>query len=146
MNIVIRSVQNQKELDDMYNQRWLVLREPLNMDKGTEKDQYDDISFHLVAICNHQVIASARLRELSETVGSIAYVAVNPEFQSQGIGTKLLEKLLEEAQSQNFKHLRLMARLNALNFYKRIGFFEQGSIFSYLGIPHVFMYIDAPFL
>lgn len=30
-NIEIRPVQNQQELDDMYEQRWLVLRAPLEM-------------------------------------------------------------------------------------------------------------------
>jgi ribosomal protein S18 acetylase RimI-like enzyme len=146
INIAIHTVQNQKELDDMYYQRWLVLREPLGMARGTEKDKYDDSAFYLVAIYNDQVIGSARLRELSESVGSIAYVAVIPKFQKQGIGTKLIKKLIEQAQKKNLMQLKLMVRLNTLGFYKRLGFMEQGIAFNYLDIPHIFMYLDAPFL
>lgn len=144
-NIEIRPVQNKQELDDMYYQRWLVLRSPLKMARGTEKDKYDDNAFHLVAMCNKRVIGSARLRNLSPELGSIAYVAVIPEFQNQGIGTKLIEKLIEKAQEQKLKRLRLMTRLNAFSFYKRLGFVEQGVSFDYLDIPHIFMYMDTFF-
>jgi predicted GNAT family N-acyltransferase len=146
LNIEVRSVQNKQELEALYYQRWLVLRSPLNMGKGTEKDQHDDSAFHLVAISNDQVIGSARLRELSTDLASIAYVAVTSEFQNQGIGTKLIKKLIEKAQEKNFKSLRLMSRLQALGFYKRLGFVEQGVSFNYLDIPHIFMYANTPFL
>ncbi len=139
LNIEVRPIQNQKELDDMYYQRWLVLRAPVGMDRGTEKDKYDDSAFHLVAVCNGNVIGSARLRELSEELGSIAYVSVLPEFRNQGIGTKLIEALIEKAKRKNLKRLRLMARISASGFYKRLGFFEMGDPFDYLDIPHIFM-------
>ena len=45
-NIEIRLVQNQQELDDMYEQCWLVLRSPLKMLIGTEKDKHGDSAFH----------------------------------------------------------------------------------------------------
>lgn len=61
INLEIRPVQNKQELDDMYEQRWLVLRVPLEMDRGTEKDKYDDSAFHLFAICNNQVIRANQL-------------------------------------------------------------------------------------
>jgi ribosomal protein S18 acetylase RimI-like enzyme len=142
LNVEVRSIQNQKELDDMYYQRWLVLRAPLGMDRGTEKDKYDDSSFHLVALCNSKVIGSARLRELSPELGSITYVAVLPEFQKQGIGTKLIETLIEKAQEKNLKTLRVMARMNALGFYKKLGFLERGEPRTHLDIPHLFMYLE----
>jgi ribosomal protein S18 acetylase RimI-like enzyme len=143
-NVEVRPIKNEKELDDMYYQRWLVLRAPLGMDRGTEKDKHEDSAFHLVAVCKEQVIGSARLRELSTELGSIAYVAVLPEFQNQGIGTKLLEKLIEKAKERNFKTLRLMTRLSAMGFYKKLGFLEQGIPFDYLGVPHIFMFLICP--
>ncbi len=126
----------------MYYQRWSVLRAPLGMDRGTEKDKYDSSSFHLVAVCNDRIVGSARLRELSEELGSIAYVAVLPEFHQQGIGTKLIEKLIEKSQEKNLKNLKLMARMSALGFYKRLGFSERGEPFEFLEIPHIFMYLN----
>ncbi len=137
--IEVRPIQNKQELDEMYYQRWLVLRAPLGMDRGTEKDKYDDRAFHVVAVCHDKVIGSARLRELSEELGSIAYVSVLPEFQNQGIGTKLIQELIEAGRKKNLKRLRLMTRINALGFYKKLGFSETGKPFVYLDIPHIFM-------
>ncbi|NEO29086.1 MAG: GNAT family N-acetyltransferase [Symploca sp. SIO3C6] len=143
-NIDIRPIQSKRELDDMYYQRWLVLRAPLGMDRGSEKDKHDYSAFHLVAVCEEKIIGSARLRQLSAQLGSIAYVAVLSEFRSQGLGTKLIKKLMEQAQEKNLKSLRLMARSNTLGFYHRIGFLEKGEPFNFLGIPHIFMYANLP--
>lgn len=139
LKIEVRPVQNQTELDDMYYQRWLVLRAPLGMDRGTEKDKYEDSAFHLVAVCDDKIIGSARLRELPEAIGSIAYVAVLTEFRNQGIGRKLIDKLIENAKQKNLKSLRLRSRISALEFYKKLGFSEQGEPYDYLGIPHILM-------
>lgn len=141
LNVEVRPIQSEQEFDEMYYQRWLVLREPLGMERGTEKDKYDGSAFHVVAICNDKVIGSARLRQLSPELGSIAYVAVLPEFQNQGIGTKLIETLIETAKAQKLKSLRLMTRLGASGFYKRLGFSPQGDSFDYLGIEHIFMFL-----
>ena len=143
LKIEVRPVKTKKELDEMYYLRWLVLRSPLGMERGTEKDKHDDSAFHLVALCNDKVIGSARLRKLSPELGSIAYVAVLPEFQNQGIGTKLIEQLIEKAKEQKLQTLRLMTRLSALEFYKRLGFSAQGTPFDYLGIPHLFMFLTC---
>lgn len=138
--VEIRPVKNEQELNEMFYQRWLVLRAPLAMPEGTEKDLYEDSAFHLVALGDRQIIGSARLRLLSPEIGSIAYVAVLPEFRNQGIGTSLMEKLIFIATEKNLQTLRLMARKDAINFYKRLGFVTEGEFFDYLDIPHIFMY------
>lgn len=129
-----------EELNDMFYQRWLVLRAPLAMPLGTEKDLYEDSAFHIVALNGTQIIGSARLRLLSPELGSIAYVAVLPEFRNQGIGSQLVRKSLLIAQQKNLSAVRLMSRTNAINFYERLGFVSQGKVFEYLGLSHVFMY------
>ena len=135
----IRLIQSQNEKEEMYYQRWLVLRSPINMPRGTEKDEYDDTALHLIVVLNHQIIGSARLRELSTNLGSISYVSVLAKFQSQGVGTALVKRLIKIAQEKHFKSLRVMTRINALRFYRRIGFLETGEPFNFLGIPHQFM-------
>ena len=45
--IEMRPVKTKKELDEIYSVRWLVLRAPLGMERGTEKDKHDDSAFHL---------------------------------------------------------------------------------------------------
>ncbi|MEG3895503.1 MULTISPECIES: GNAT family N-acetyltransferase [unclassified Microcoleus] len=138
----IHPVKNQQELEEMFYQRWLVLRSPLGMEIGSERDNHEDGALHLIAMCDRKIIASARLRELSPKLGSISYVAVLPEFQNQGIGTKLIENLIAKAQEKNLKAVRLMSRINAIKFYQRLGFSEQDKPFDFLGIPHIFMQLE----
>ncbi len=137
-------IQNKQEKEAMYYQRWLVLRAPINMERGTEKDKYDDHALHLIAVCDRQIIGSARLREISTDLGSISYVAVLPEFQSQGVGTALIKKFIEIAKQKQLLSLRIMSRISASKFYKRIGFIETGQSFEFLGIPHQFMHLNLP--
>ncbi|UNU24575.1 GNAT family N-acetyltransferase [Microcoleus vaginatus] len=138
----IHPVKNQQELEEMFYQRWLVLRSPLGMEIGSERDNHEDGALHLIAMCDRKIIGSARLRELSPKLGSISYVAVLPEFQNQGIGTKLIKNLIAKAQQKNLKTLRLMSRLNAIKFYQKLGFSEQKNPFEYLGISHIFMQLE----
>lgn len=140
--IDIREVSNQQELAEMFDQRWLVLRSPLGMEKGSEKDSHEEGALHLIAACDDKIIGSARLRESSPRLGNISYVAVLPEFQNQGIGTKLIENLIVKAQAKKIKTLRLKSRINAIKFYQKIGFIEQGNQMDFLGIPHVFMELE----
>jgi ribosomal protein S18 acetylase RimI-like enzyme len=141
-NLDIRPVKNKQELEEIFYQRWLVLRSPLGMERGSEKDSHEDTALHIIVMCDRQIIASARLRELSPELGSISYVAVLPEFQNQGIGTKLIQNLITKAQDNNLKTLRLMSRINAIRFYHKLGFSEQDNPFDFLGIPHVFMQLE----
>jgi len=138
-------IQNQQQKEEMYYQRWLVLRAPINMERGTETDKYDTDALHFIAVNNQKIIASARLREMSKELGSIAYVAVLPEFQSQGVGTALIKKIIEIAEKKYLKSLRVMSRINASKFYQRIGFQETGQPFEFLGIPHQFMKLNLPY-
>jgi ribosomal protein S18 acetylase RimI-like enzyme len=142
LQLDIREVNNQQELAEMFDQRWLGLRSPLGIEKGSERDNHEDGAVHLIAMCDRKIIASARLRELSPGLGNISYVAVLPEFQNQGIGTKLIENLIVKAQEKNLKAVRLMSRINAIKFYQRIGFTEQDNPFDFLGIPHIFMQLE----
>lgn len=141
--IEIRLIANETELSQMFYLRWLVLRKPLGMALGTEQDQYEENSFHLVAVFGDRIIGSARLRKESEELGIISFVAVLPEFRNQGIGTKLIEKLIEKAQQENLQVVRLKSRVTAIEFYKKIGFSEQGELFNYLTIPHINMEIKV---
>ncbi len=151
-NLQVRPIKNQKELEEMYYQRWLVLRAPLGMVQGTEQDKYDSSAFHVIAVCDRlrgsvaerTIVGSARLRELSPEIGSIAYVCVLPEFRRQGIGTKLIQKLIEAAQVRQLKSLRLKSRMTAVDFYQRLGFSTNGEAFDFLNIPHIFMSFNLP--
>ena len=147
IKLKISLIQSQQEKEKMYYQRWLVLRKPINMERGTEKDKYDDDyyydSLHFIAVCKKQIIGSARLRQLSTELGSISYCAVLPEFQYQGVGTSLMQKIINIAKQKQLTSLRVMSRINASKFYEKIGFRDTGPPFEFLGIPHKFMLLHC---
>ena len=139
--IIIRPVKSEDELTQMYHVRWLVLRKPLGKEKGSEQDQYDRESFHLIALWEAQIIGCVRLRSLSQTRGSISYVAVLPEFQHQRIGSRMMKKIIEQAKKENLKTLTLNSRFYCVDFYKKLGFVEAGESLYIVGILHIPMKI-----
>ncbi|PSP17359.1 MAG: GNAT family N-acetyltransferase [Cyanobacteria bacterium QS_8_64_29] len=130
------------ELEAMYRQRWQVLRQPLGMPPGSERDARDHEADHLVAVVGDRIVGSARLSPLSAQVGGIAYVAVSPEFSRQGIGTQLMQALIERGRQAGFQRLEAKVRLPVLAFYQKLGFRETSERFAFLGIPHVWMALD----
>lgn len=139
INLEVRPVKNKQELEDMFYQRWLVLRSPLGMELGSERDSHEYSAIQIVATLDRKIIGSGRLRELSPELGSIAYLAVLPEFQHRGVGTKLIEKLILQSREKHLKTVRVMSRINAVKFYQNLGFLTENKSCEYLGIPHVFM-------
>ena len=61
--------------------------------------------------------------------GHITNVAVHPEFRGSGIGSLLMEKLIEIAGSEDITDMTLEVRksnLTAQRLYKKFGFVEYG--------------------
>ena len=96
----------------------------------------DDIDcIHLLANKNSEYIATARLLK----TGQIGRMAVLNPYRRQGIGSKMLEKLISIAKDMDIKTVFLNAQTDAVGFYQRFGFQETGGIFDDAGIPHIRM-------
>jgi len=137
----------------MYQQWWTVLRQPLGKPLGSERDRADEAEgtyyaiakgkwLRHIALIEGKIIGSARLRLFEKGVGSIAYIAVLPEFSRQGIGTQLMKFLLNFAQEKGFHTVRLRSRVTAQNFYQKLGFSPTTEPFIHIGIPHVDMKLE----
>jgi predicted GNAT family N-acyltransferase len=68
--------------------------------------------------------------------GQIGRMAVLPEWRSHGIGSVLLEKLIEIAREHGLKQVKLDAQDHAISFYEQHGFTIEGEEFLDAGIPH----------
>ena len=66
--------------------RWRLLREPIGKTIKSLKDDFEDFSFHLIGIKDNQIIACGRLHFNSKTEAQIRYMAVEKNFQRNGIG------------------------------------------------------------
>lgn len=66
----------------------------------------------------------------------IGRLAVRADWRGRGVGGHLLEQAINAAKAFGATLVDLNAQLAALDFYKKRGFSEQGSVFDDAGIPH----------
>ena len=121
-----------------YALRYKVLREPWGHAKGTEKDDYEPISDHFMAVDEKgEVVGVAKLYEKSEGVGHVSHLAVAPEYQHHGIGHLLLQAVEQRARERGFTSVGTMARVTATDYFERVGFTVVGIPAPHLGTTHL---------
>ena len=103
-----------------------------------ERDEFDDVAIHLVALRGDEVIGTLRI-VVGGGSAKIGRMAVLAAERKSGIGTRLMERAVEVAQSMNVNEITLHAQLTAKAFYARLGYREEGEVFEEAGIAHVTM-------
>ena len=103
-----------------------------------ERDEFDDVAIHLVALRGDDVIGTLRI-VVSGGNAKIGRMAVLAAERKGGIGTRLMERAAEVAREMNVKEITLHAQLTAKEFYARLGYREEGDVFEEAGIAHVSM-------
>ncbi|MDE2272296.1 MAG: GNAT family N-acetyltransferase [Xanthomonadaceae bacterium] len=71
--------------------------------------------------------------------GCIGRMAVLREWRGRGVGTMLLNTLLDQARARKTAVVTLHAQRYAVSFYTRHGFAIDGAEFEEAGIPHILM-------
>jgi GNAT superfamily N-acetyltransferase len=126
------------EFKAYYALRYRVLREPWGHPRGTEKDDYEPISEHFMALNeNGEVVGVVKLHTHTEGVGHVSHLAVAPEYQHKGIGHLLLQTVEQHARARGFRTLGTMARLTAAVYFQRYGFRIVGMPTPHIGTVHV---------
>jgi N-acetylglutamate synthase-like GNAT family acetyltransferase len=123
LNFTIRAPASETEWQKYYQLRWQILRQPWQQPPGSEKDELEEQAFHCAAFSeSNQIIAVARLHLCNNHLAQIRYMAVDPQFQSSGIGTTILNAIEATAKENNVEKIELNARENAINFYRKNGY------------------------
>ncbi len=106
-----------------------------------EWDGLDDSSRHALAVsAQGQAIGCGRIvPPHGREPARIGRLAVLKPWRGRMVGTALLEALLDHARSKNYPEVIVHAQTQALPFYRRFGFEEEGAQFMDAGIPHVLM-------
>ena len=100
-----------------------------------EWDAQDAVALHFVVYIAKQPIATARL--LSNH--SIGRVAVLKSYRGLGLGKKVMEAIIQQAQQEQRPFLVLSAQVYATGFYQQLGFQVEGEEYLDCGIPHIRM-------
>ncbi len=118
-DIEIRKPETKQEFDKYFDLRWQVLRKPWSQPKGSEQDEMDEDSIHIMAIIGDKVIGCGRGHFNSEEQAQIRYMAVDEDYREQGIGFRILKALEEELTENGAKEIILKAREKAVPLYKK---------------------------
>ena len=137
----IRFPDTELEWQAYYNCRWELLRKPWDQPPGSEKDEHDADGYHVMAVDEqNNVIGVGRVHFNNSTEAQVRYMAVRDECSQHGIGSLILTKLENIAIEKGATKIMLYARENAIDFYLKRGYFNQGPAHNLYGqIPHLHM-------
>ncbi len=109
-----------------------VFIEEQKVPESLEWDEFDDSASHFIVLYKHEAIAAARLKP----DGQIGRMAVLPAYRNQGIGSDLLQFILNSIDRKNINQVYLHAQTAAIIFYEKTGFISHGKVFYEANIPH----------
>jgi len=114
--------ETEEDFEKYYELRWRILRKPWQQNRGTEKDNNENNSYHLMAIEDNYIAGVARLQNISSTEAQLRYMAVDNNYQNQGIGKAIVQSMEDYAIKNNIHSIILHARENAVGFYEKTGY------------------------
>ncbi len=144
---IIKSPTTKEEFKAYYALRYRVLYQPWGQPKGSEKDDYEPISNHFMAIDEKsgEIIGVVKLFEKSPDTGQFSHMAVLESRQRQGIGELLMHVVEDAARQKGYQHLGIMTHLTSTGFFEKFGYLVKGIPSHYFGTTQmVWMEKDIP--
>ena len=136
--ITIKTPVTKDDFKAYYALRYKVLREPWGHPRGTEKDDFEPISEHFMAVNETgEVLGVVKLYEETKTVGHVSHLAVSADHQHQGVGRLLVETVERRARERGFTTIGMMARVTATAFFEKYGYRVKGIPSPHLGTTHL---------
>lgn len=137
--ISIIKIENEEQMEKALQIREVVFVEEQHVAKEEEYDQFDKTANHFLALDNERVAyGTARWRKTEEGV-KLERFAIKKDARGKGIGSMLLECLLEDINMQIERkpiHLYLHAQISAMPLYEKFNFQKEGEPFEECGMKH----------
>ena len=137
--IVIKLVENKKELEDAQSVRYQVFTLEQGIDKNLDIDGKDEGSEHIIAYLGAKSVGTIRIRYPQKNGVKLERMAVLLTVRGQSIGKKILDFTLNYLTSKGVKSIYLDSQYHAKGFYEKFGFKVIGDKFTEVGIDHVKM-------
>jgi ribosomal protein S18 acetylase RimI-like enzyme len=137
--ISIKIPQTRDDFKAYYELRYRVLRAPWGQPKDTEKDDYEPISQHFMAVDDEKgkVVGVIKMFEKEPGVGWVSHLAIDPAYQRKGIGRLLMDTVEKVAKEKGYHAIGCMSRLNTTGYFERFGFKTAGLPTHYFGTTQV---------
>ena len=136
--VIVKIVETEKEWHDAQAVRKHVFVHEQKIPIGLEIDEHEDEAIHFIAYKNKVPIGAARVRSV-ENEAKVERVCVVKELRQTGVGRDLMKAIEAYAQQQNWLPIRLHAQMEAVPFYKKLGYSVESEPFKEAGILHFAM-------
>jgi predicted GNAT family N-acyltransferase len=144
--VTVAQIRDEAELMQALAIREVVFIEEQHVPEGIERDAEDANAYHIIAHQGGHAIGTGRLVMLPQAPegeqgpwGQVGRMAVLQAHRKARVGSLLLTTLEAEAVRRGVKGIMLHAQLYALEFYKKHGYTEVGTVFLEGGIDHLEM-------
>jgi N-acetylglutamate synthase-like GNAT family acetyltransferase len=137
--IIIKSPKTKEEFKTYYDLRYKVLREPWGQPRGTEKDDFEPLSQHFMAVDDQtgEVIGCVKLYEKEPGVAWVSHLCVATKHQRKGIGKLLLDHVESLAKTEGYTRIGCLSRLNTTDYFEKAGYQINGLPTHYFGTTQV---------
>lgn len=132
MNIVI--AKNQKQIADNFLVRGKVFVVEQQIDYEIEFDGLDGKCILFTVYLDEKPVGAARL--LGNKVGRVSTLK---QYRNQGVASHLMRYIEAYALSVGLTELMLHAQLSVKEFYSKLGYITQGTVFQEAQIDHIKM-------
>jgi ribosomal protein S18 acetylase RimI-like enzyme len=129
---------SKEDFDKYYDLRWRILRKPWNQPIGSEKDDLENSSIHVMVCKKDRIpIGVGRAYFNSPEEAQIRYMAVEENYLGKGVGSLILRELEKRIKEKGGIYVVLNARESAVDFYKKHGYDIVEKAHTLFGsIPH----------
>jgi GNAT superfamily N-acetyltransferase len=137
--IEIKTPKTREEFKAYYELRYRLLRQPWAQVKGTEKDDYEPISHHFMAVDTetNETVGVIKVYEKEAGVGCFTHMAVTSDRQRQGIGKLLMDAVEDRSRELGYHTLGCFSRLNTTLYFEQAGYRIAGLPTHYFGTTQV---------
>ena len=133
------SITRTDDLETCLKLRFEVFVDEQGVPAEIERDAYDEVAIHLLALRNGEPVGTARILPNGE-IGKIGRVCVVKTARGTGLGAALIRACLVEMRADGrFSKAALGSQVYAIAFYEKLGFAAYGEEFDDAGIPHRMM-------
>jgi predicted GNAT family N-acyltransferase len=127
---------NSEEYSKELELRDKVLRKPLGMILYNENLEVDKTDVHIGAFKENRIVGVLLLTSLNSTDIKMRQVAVDEDFRSRKIGTRMVRYAEDYSAAKGYKTMVLNARKTAVAFYEKLGYEKISQEFLEINIPH----------
>ncbi len=113
-----------------------LLRRPLGLEFTSEQLAGENRCIHIGAFERDQLVGCLVLVPKDAVRVQMRQVAVHPDYQRDGVGTRMVKFAEHVARDNGFRKMTLNARKTAVPFYEKLGYTTVGDEFIEITIPH----------